>query len=131
MKSKILLTNFLSEIIKELESLSDTDVKKLENGDYSLNLKVVKKTSSAKNENDLTEEEANIILNVLKECDDRDCGYDILKSKLKNRKKLEQFAKIVDVHIMKQDKIEKIRDKIIEGIIGASLRSTVIQRQET
>lgn len=49
---------------------------------------------------------------------------------MKTRKELEMFAKEIGIYIMKTDKVDKIREKIIEGTIGALLRSTAIQKNE-
>lgn len=131
MNAKILLTHLFKEILNEIESLSSSDQKKLESGDFSISLKVIKKSSLSKRSKELSEEEAQQILEQLKNCKNRELGHEILLSNFKNRKELEHFAKLIDVYVMKQDKIDRIREKIIEGTIGASLRSTVIQGKET
>lgn len=127
MKSKHLLASFFDEILKEIDNLSEPDIKKLESGEFSLNLKVIKKSLLKNKPQEVTETDSDFILEELKSCKDRERGHELLASKFKTKKDLEQFAKLADVHVMKQDKVDRIREKIIEGIIGASLRSTVIQ----
>ncbi|MGA9617022.1 MAG: hypothetical protein WBR09_07620, partial [Serratia proteamaculans] len=84
-------------------------------------------TTVQNNDKILSEKVANELLNELKGCKNREIGYEILSNKFKTRKELEFFAKKINVYIMKQDKIDKVKEKIIEGVIGASLRSSVIQ----
>lgn len=127
MKSKLLLSSFLEEILKEINELSEADIKKLESGEFSLSLKVTKKTATKSNTKEISDKDVDYILDELRVCTEREKGFEILVRKLKTRKDLEKFARIADVHVMKQDKVDRIREKIIEGIIGASLRSTVIQ----
>lgn len=127
MKNKNVLVRFIDEIAKGLDSLSDSDLEKLDSGAFSLEFKVIKKKEYARDVESISKYDAEALLEKLKECQDRESGYELLKSSLKTKKDLERFAKMIDIYVMKQDKIEKIKDKIIEGVIGASIRSTVIQ----
>jgi hypothetical protein len=127
MNTRKIVSSIFLEIQKEIESLSDVDIKKIESGDFTIALKVVKNTTVQNNDKILSEKVANELLNELKGCKNREIGYEILSNKLKTRKELEFFAKKINVYIMKQDKIDKVKEKIIEGVIGASLRSSVIQ----
>ncbi|CAO96449.1 hypothetical protein [Erwinia tasmaniensis] len=126
---KIVASVFI-ELQKEIESLSDADIKKIESGDFTITLKVFKNTTAAGDIKALPEQITNEVLNELKECKDRQAGYKILSNKFKTRKELEAFAKKINVYVMKQDKVDKIKEKIIEGVIGASLRSTAIQGEK-
>ncbi|MEI7306175.1 MULTISPECIES: hypothetical protein [Enterobacterales] len=127
MNTRKIVSSIFLEIQKEIESLSDVDIKKIESGDFTIALKVVKNTTVQNNDKILSEKVANELLNELKGCKNREIGYEILSNKFKTRKELEFFAKKINVYIMKQDKIDKVKEKIIEGVIGASLRSSVIQ----
>lgn len=129
MAFKYLLKMFLNEYCKAFELLSDSDIKKLESGEYSLRLKVIK-TSSSDNKTLLSEEDFQSLLDSLRDIKDREKGYNLLELKLKTRKELEYFAKRNDIYIIKNDTTDKIKEKIIEGIIGASLRSIAIQKEK-
>ncbi len=126
MTSKEILLQLLDEVSCELTKLTEADFKKLKSGDYSLSLKLIKK-KVVKDRFDLQEEDIQDLFSKLKECKDRESGYSFLSEKLKNRKQLEAFAKGIDVFVMKQDKVDKIRERIVEGVIGATLRSQAIQ----
>ncbi len=128
--SKKVISKFLQELIEQLEALTDSDLKKLETGEYTLSLKVskVSKTSSAKYEkkdtNYLEVEEQ------LSACVSRELGLEILNNHFANKRELEMFAKYVNVYVMKQDKVDKVKEKIIEGTVGAALRSSAIQESD-
>ena len=122
-----ILSFFLNALSKEINALSENDLKKLETGQYSLRLKVVKNQSSSDKANELSDSKAYQILNELKRCTNREDGYQILSVHFKIKKELEEFARKIDVFLLKQDTVSKIKDKIIEGVVGASLRSSVVQ----
>ncbi|EJG0422291.1 hypothetical protein C4D12_RS22250, partial [Vibrio parahaemolyticus] len=67
------------------------------------------------------------LINELKNCESRESGINLLTENFKNKKELEYFAKKLDIMILKQDRIDVIKDKIIEATIGALLRSNAIQ----
>ena len=54
----------------------------------------------------------------------------MLSATFRSRKELEQFAKFLEVMVLKQDKVDHIKNKIIEATIGAVLRSNAIQGKE-
>ena len=128
---KKLLKKFFNDIVNEINELSDSDLKKLESGDYKISIKVTKIASKTKTSETLSDEQISFVVSLLKECKDRESGYKVLIDNLKNRKHLEAFAKSIDVFVMKQDNVDKIREKIIEGTIGAVLRSNAIQGDKT
>lgn len=131
MKNENIISKFLTELIKDIESLSESDIAKLNSGEYSLELKVLKKNKSQEVKSELDMKKANSVLEELKVCNSRDSGYEILKTHFKNKSELEWFAKYIDIFVMKQDKVDKLREKIIEGTVGAALRSSAIQRNDT
>ena len=131
MDAKELLLDFFDGIIKQIEVLNYTDIKKLESGEFSLGIKIIKKKKTSSLEDILSKEDISILTEKLKMCDSRELGYEILAAHLKNRKQLEAFAKEIDVFVMKQDKVDRIKEKIIEGTIGATLRSNAIQGNKT
>jgi hypothetical protein len=131
MKSKIILTKIFEEILGELNRMSESDVSKLEDGDYSITVKIVKNKPQAENTIQFSELQKNEILKKLEECKTREEGYEVLSNNIMNKKELELIARFLEISILKQDKIEQIRDKIIEATIGAILRSNAIQGKNT
>jgi hypothetical protein len=131
MDARNILLNFLDDIIKELEGLDDTDVAKLNSDDFTISLKIIRRQTVATKAKNTSDQDFTKILEELTSCKDREIGYKVLSSYSLNKKELELFAKSINVHIMKTDKIEKIRDRLIEATIGATLRSIAIQGKET
>lgn len=97
---------------------------------YQFVLKVVKKRigTSAKISpvDDFSYSE---LLNLLNQCESREQGNELLSRELKTKSEFEKFARHVEVAVMKSDKLEKIRDNIIESTVGAKLRSDAIQNK--
>ena len=131
MRSKLLITKFIEEILSGLNCLSDSDITKLEDGGYSISLKIVKNKAQAGSNIEISESSKIEILKELQGCKTRDEGYEILSKFLKNKKEYEMFAKHLDVSILKQDNSDKIKEKIIEATVGAKLRSNAIQGIKT
>lgn len=131
MDARNILLNFLDDIIKEIENLDDADITRLNSDDFTVSLKIVKRQTVVTKTKITSDKNFTEVLNELTSCKDRESGYKILSSHFSNKKELEMFAKSIDVHTMKSDKIEKIRDKLIEATIGATLRSIAIQGKET
>lgn len=127
MKSKIILTKIFEEILGELNRMSESDVSKLEDGDYSISIKIIKNKSQTENIIKFSELQKNEILKKLEECKTREEGYEVLLNNIMNKKELELIARFLEISVLKQDKIEQIRDKIIEATVGAILRSNAIQ----
>jgi hypothetical protein len=131
MTDKNILLDFFNEIIDEIKELSDADLEKLKSGNFKIFLKVTKKKSINKISDSLSKEQITIVTDALKECVDRESGYNVLIEHIKSKNSLEAYAKSIDVFVMKQDNINRIREKIIEGTIGATLRSNAIQGGKT
>ncbi|UAB72981.1 hypothetical protein INR79_27480 [Vibrio sp. SCSIO 43132] len=129
--SKKVISEFLQKLIEQLETLTDSDLKKLETGEYTLSLKVAKvsKTNSVKCEKKDTN--YSEVEEKLSACVSRELGLEILNNYFANKRELEMFAKYVNVYVMKQDKVDKVKEKIIEGTVGATLRSSAIQESDT
>jgi hypothetical protein len=130
MKSKIFLHSFISELLVQIEALDEKDMDKLESGDFSISLKLIKKNKSNNKNISLSNEYIDEIKKKLNECKTREEGLIVLNEKIKNKKELEVFAKKMDVFFMREDKVDKIKSNIIEAIIGAKLRSNAIQGEE-
>ncbi|HAW57893.1 MAG TPA: hypothetical protein DCX03_02575 [Bacteroidales bacterium] len=131
MKSKLLLTKFIEEILSELNRLSDSDVCKLEEGGYSISLKILKNKAQRESNIEITDSQKDKILKELQLCKTREEGYEILSKYLNSKKEFEAFARFLDISVLKQDKADKIKAKIIESTVGAILRSNAIQGKTT
>ncbi len=117
----------LRELAKQISQLSSEDIQKIENGSHEISVKLVRKKSGQAGGMELAAAEKVEILSRLNECDSREEGHAIISDALKKKSELEQFARYLDVLVLKQDKVDQIKDKIIESTVGATLRSKAIQ----
>ena len=131
MKSKSLLTKFMEEILSELNRLSESDVSKLEDGGYSISLKILKKKTQRESKIEIADSQKGEILKELQGCKTRDEGYEILSKSFNSKIEFEAFARFLDISVLKQDKADQIKTKIIESTVGAILRSNAIQGKKT
>ena len=127
MYPKTVIQRIFEDLASEIVHLSESDLLKLEEGTHELTLKITKKRSAPKITKELSDSQKKVALKCLKECQSREDGLTILCEKFKNKRELEQFAKFLKVMVLKQDKIDQIRHKIIEATVGAVLRSNAIQ----
>lgn len=128
-------TKTLTVLFRELQDavleLNEGELEKIISGEYQFVLKVAKKRvgTSAKisSVDDFSYGE---LLNLLNQCESREQGNELLSRELKTKSEFEKFARHVEVAVMKSDKLEKIRDNIIESTVGAKLRSDAIQNKK-
>ncbi|CAI2300393.1 hypothetical protein [Vibrio parahaemolyticus] len=117
----------LQKLMIEVSTLSDSDLMKIADGTHDLSIKITRKKLSNNENNSISSERLDNLINELKNCESRESGINLLTENFKNKKELEYFAKKLDIMILKQDRIYVIKDKIIEATIGALLRSNAIQ----
>ena len=123
----MIIERISEDLAGEIVRLSEADLLKLDEGTHELTLKITKKRSTPKITKELSDSQKEDTLKRLQECQSREDGLTILSETFKNKKELEQFAKFLEVMVLKQDKADQIRRKIIEATIGAILRSNAIQ----
>lgn len=124
----------LASVFRELQDaileLSNNDIEKIISGDYQFTLKLTRKKNNIESKSQLNNNKGfDYLLELLSQCSSREGGVEILTKELKNKSEYEKFARHVDVVVMKSDKIEKIRENIIESTVGARLRSNAIQNK--
>ncbi|ENJ1742593.1 hypothetical protein AB0536_003971 [Vibrio parahaemolyticus] len=117
----------LQKLMIEVSTLSDSDLMKITDGTHDLSIKITRKKLSNNENNSISSEKLDNLIDELKKCESRESGINLLTENFKNKKELEYFAKKLDIMILKQDRIDVIKDKIIEATIGALLRSNAIQ----
>ncbi|ELY2476128.1 hypothetical protein SMB83_002229 [Cronobacter sakazakii] len=124
----------LASVFRELQDaileLSNNDIEKIISGDYQFTLKLTRKKNNIESKSQLNNNKGfDYLLELLSQCSSREGGVEILTKELNNKSEYEKFARHVDVVVMKSDKIEKIRENIIESTVGARLRSNAIQNK--
>jgi predicted nucleic acid-binding Zn-ribbon protein len=131
MDTQTLIAQLLSDFADQISSFTDDEIKGLEIGSHELVIKVQKSKSSSQSISALTDQQILQITEEIQSVRSREEGLEVLKEHLKTKKELEALARYLDVLVLKQDKVDQIRDKIIEATIGAILRSEAIQGKKT
>lgn len=127
MESKLIIIKLLEDLTVQIDKLSESDLLKIRSGTHEIAVQIKKRKSTLDNKEHLTDEKKHSILKELQNHGTREDGLVFLSSNSLTKKELEQLAKSLDVLILRQDKVEQIKDKIIEATIGAVLRSNAIQ----
>jgi len=127
MESKLIIIKLLENFTEQVDKLSESDLLKIKAETHEITIQIKKKKSTLGNKELLTDERKRSILKELQNHGTREDGLVFLSSNDLNKKELEQLAKSLDILILRQDKVEQIKDKIIEATIGAVLRSNAIQ----
>ncbi|QKO21099.1 hypothetical protein [Rhodoferax sp. BAB1] len=114
-------------LTEALGALSEDELKKLSDPQYSVELKVIRRRAKDEPSHlslDTSAEEAIAQITALS---NRQDAQALLDSKFSSKKALEMIARKLDIPIIRQDKVEDLRDKIVEATVGARIRSQAIQ----
>jgi len=133
MTNKKAISNLLYSVNKLVNKLTDQELEILESGDFELLLNMPKgKKPKGDKQSATTLDEGSLksISEQLDSAKSREEGLVIIESSLKNKNELEFFAKHIDVAVMKSDRVDKIKDNIVDATVGARLRSSAIQGKE-
>ncbi len=121
-----LFNKIFSALSRELQKLSEEDYENIASGKARLEINVInkggRKTYKPKEESDL-----NHILQQLNSFKSREEGAQFLDSNCKTKKELTSLAKLIDIPVQKSDKVQLLKEKIIESTIGFRIRSAAIQ----
>ncbi len=114
-------------IAEAVDALSEDEIKRLSDPQYEVEIRAVRHRS--KDELAVPQEPINVdeIIMELTNSATRQAAQAYLDSKYSSKKLLELIARRLDIPIIRQDKVEFLRDKIIEATVGSRLRSQAIQ----
>ncbi len=114
--------------------LSDKEINILESGDFEISLNIKKPMKPKKDLSSYADVDSTVIKKIcaeLEQANSREDGLSILERHLKNKKELDLFAKSIDLAVMRSDKIDTIKNNIVDVTVGARLRSEAIQGKKT
>lgn len=114
-------------VSEALAALSADDLVKLTDSQYSVEIKAVRRRVKDDSESALTDTDVEEAIRRLSVLASRQEAQVLLDSMYESRKQLEIVARRLDIPIAKQDKVDALRDKIIEATVGARMRSQAIQ----
>lgn len=117
----------LRRLAEAMQSLSDEDLLKLTDENFSVDIKISRRRGKTSTEISESKDSIKILSEKLLSIQDRNEAFTFLSSNFKTRKTLENVARIFDVSVLKTDKFETLAEKIVEATVGARKRSEAIQ----
>lgn len=114
-------------LTEALDALSEDELKKLSDPQYAVEIKAIRRR--AKDDASLfpSDTSAEDAIAQITSLPSRQDAQALLDSKFSSKKALEMIARKLDIPIIRQDKVEDLRDKIVEATVGARIRSQAIQ----
>lgn len=106
--------------------LTSDDLEKLIDSSYDVEIKITRRRAKEEVEAGGLENLASIV-EKLTSFSSRDEASVFLDSNFSTKRPLEQIARSLDIPVSKKDRIDNLRDKIIEGTTGARIRSEAIK----
>ena len=121
------LADLLRQLAKQVEVLSEADLRGIAEGDFELVLEVrVRKPQKRPSETRTAESSFEEIIGELDSLQSREAGVRLLEERELTKKDLELLARKVDLPVLKSDSVARLRDKIVEATIGYRLRSEAV-----
>ena len=124
---KLKLSSVLRRLIDAVEQLSEEDISKIGDESYSIEIRLTRKRNKEDSISPIQETDLINIIEKLTASANRDEAQQFLNTNFSTRKYVELIARKLDIPISKQDKVEILRDKVIEATVGARVRSQAIQ----
>ena len=114
-------------IAEALNTLSEDELKRLSEPLYTIEVKAVRRRAKEEPSQLLPGSSAEDAISQISALSSRQEAQALLDSKFSSKKVLELIARTLDIPINRQDKVEDLRDKIVEATVGARIRSQAIQ----
>ncbi len=136
MSNQKLFAKCFSKLEKAVSSLSESEFEALMKNDFSISIDISDKLSKQSDNSKkqtvvvIDEELLKQVSGLLDNATSRELGLEIVNQHFKNKKQLEIFAKYIDVAFQKSDRIDSIKERLVDATVGARLRSSAIQGKE-
>jgi len=114
-------------LTEALDALSEDELKKLSDPQYAVEIKTIRRRSRDDASLLPPDAYAEDAIAEITSLPSRQDAQALLDSKFSSKKALEIIARKLDIPIIRQDKVEDLRDKIVEATVGARIRSQAIQ----
>lgn len=124
---KLKFSGALRRLVDAVERLSEDDISKLGDESYSIEIRLTRKRNKEDATSPIQETDLANIIEKLTGLANREEAQHFLNANFPTRKSVELIARQLDIPISKQDKVETLRDKVIEATVGARVRSQAIQ----
>jgi len=117
----------LRRYAEAIASLSDDDLLKLADETYSVEVKFLRRRGKGAPEVEVSKENIRDLAEKLISTESRDQALAFLNSNFRTKKSLDSIARLLDVPVLKTDKVDGLAEKIVEATVGARKRSEAIQ----
>ena len=124
--SSFLAASALRRLAAALERMTDEELARLNEPGTEIEIKILRRRAKDDVAPELRLDLPGIVEKLTASMSRTDAAK-FLDEGFGTKKALEQIARHLDVAVLKQDKVEMLRDKIIEATVGARLRSEAIQ----
>lgn len=114
-------------LAEAIDALTEEEIKRLSDPQYDVEVRAVRRRPKEDSLGATSNIDADDVIKTLTSKATRLEAQSFLDSNFSNKKMLEQIARRLDIPIIRQDKVEVLRDKIIEATVGAKMRSQAIQ----
>jgi hypothetical protein len=114
-------------LTEALGSLSEEELKKLSDPQFAVEIRAIRRRSKDEPTFLPADATAKEAIDQLLLLPSRQDAQAFLDSKFSSKKALELIARSLDIPIIRQDRVEDLRDKIVEATVGARIRSQAIQ----
>lgn len=109
--------------------LSPDDLNKLVDPSYDLEIRIIRRRVKDESGSSSVADVSSVV-EKLTGFSSREDAASFLDSNYSSKKPLEQIARFLDIAVTKKDRVDGLRDKIIEGTTGARIRSEAIKGSE-
>jgi hypothetical protein len=116
----------LQRVTQAIERLTAEELAKLVDESYEIEIRLIRKRHKEEVEVP-SNADLELVLSKLAAFCSRDEALNYLANTFETRKPLEQVARWLDIAVVKQDRIEILREKIVEATTGARIRSQAIK----
>lgn len=116
----------LRRLTSALERLTDDEVSKFIDPSFDVEIKLTRRKQKEVTDKPMEHDLAEIVVK-LTAFPSRPDALGFLLSNFETKKSLEPIARHLDIPIIKQDKVEILREKIVEATTGARIRSEAIK----
>ncbi|MGA5585628.1 hypothetical protein ACPCHW_05075 [Pseudomonas siliginis] len=127
LKERYDLAFALRRYAEAIASLSDDDLLKLADETYSVEVKFLRRRGKSASDVEFSKENVKELAERLISIESRDQALAFLNSNFRTKKSLDSVARLLDVPVLKSDKIDGLAEKIVEATVGARKRSEAIQ----
>jgi hypothetical protein len=122
------VAEILRTIAAAVETLSPSELREFT---HKLNKEIAVQSNSepdrANERRDADRTKLLELIDLLHRCETRDGGLSLIRAAKLSRRELVEIGRICSVHIVKDDKIARIEEKIVEAIVGSRLNSEAIR----